>query len=145
MSAFDPKRTFASLKARKAAYLCMRIRRAVSWAAIYAIALQTILLGILPVTNGSLSAVDTVICRSNTQSFASIDQVPGDPSHLGGHGCDHCVLCNTSAPPLPPDTLFGAVFPLSAAPVFRPALSAPTIGITANPKLARGPPQTVLT
>jgi len=122
----------------------MGIRRAVSWAAIYAIALQTILSGILPPTNSPSVAGDTfsVICRTDTQSLSSIDQIPGGDGHLAGHGCDHCILCNASVSPLPPDTLLGIVFlPVSVAHVFRPALSAPTADFASNPKLARGPPQ----
>ena len=121
----------------------MAIRRAVSWAAIYAIALQTILLGFLPHTNGPLLAEDTfsVICRSDALAITSIDQMPGNAGHFGTHGCDHCILCDASVSLLPPDTLIGTVFPISIVHVFRPALFAPTIGIASNPKLARGPPQ----
>ena len=143
MSASDPERTFASLKGRKTAYLAMRIRRAVSWAAIYAIALQTVLLGIPPLTNGFPIAGDpfSVICRSDAQSPSSIDQMPGGDGHVGGHGCDHCILCNASVSPLPPDTLLGTVLPISIAHGFRLALSAPTNRAALGTKLATGPPQ----
>ena len=118
----------------------MGIRRAVSLAAIYAIALQTILLGVLPLTNGSPFSV---ICRSDIRSIDFIDQAPGGADHLGGYGCDHCILCNASVP-LPPDTFIVTELPLSVSQVFRSAWFAPTVGIASSPKLARGPPQTVL-
>ena len=114
-------------------------------AAIYAIALQTILLGVSPLTDGSPVAGDafSVICRSDIRSIDSIDQAPGGADHLGGYGCDHCILCNASVP-LPPDTFIVTELPLSVSQVFRSAWFAPTVGIASSPKLARGPPQTVL-
>jgi hypothetical protein len=125
----------------------MSIRRVVSWAAIYAIALQTILVGILPLTDRSSIGGDTfsVICRSDNPYFAFNDIFPGGNDDLVGHDCHHCALCNASVSPNPPETFIAAVLPLVAAHVFQQLLCPPTLGVTSNPKLARGPPQTVLT
>jgi hypothetical protein len=122
----------------------MGIRRAVSWAAIYAIALQTVLAGMMPLANGSVISGDTfsIICRSDNQSLSSIDRTPGGDRDLpGGHACDHCILCNASALLLPPDILPDAVAPRFIAQDFRPAVWAPATGVTTGANRARGPPQ----
>jgi len=123
------------------------IRRAVSLAAIYVIALQTILLGISPVAGFGSIAGDplSIICRSDGQPFASNNQTPGSKDHQQGESCEHCNLCSTSAPPLVPSNPTGTVSPLRLTLVLRPALCAPRVGLVSDPKLARGPPQMVVT
>jgi len=123
------------------------IRRAVSLAAIYVIALQTILLGVAPVAGFGSIAGDpfSIICRSDGQPFASNNQTPGGKHHQDGQSCGYCNLCSASTPPLVPCNPIGAVSPLRLTLVFRPALCAPRVGLVSDPKLARGPPQILVT
>ena len=125
----------------------MNVRRAVSWAAIYAVALHVVLLGFAPVISGGLVAGDpfSIICHSDAQAFAPTDQLPGSSDHAPGHACEHCNLCSASVPPPAPDVLIGTVLPLRVTHVLRPALSARRIGVASDPKLARGPPASRLT
>jgi hypothetical protein len=131
-------------RAQNGILVFMAIRRAVTWVAIYAIALQTILLGISPLSSSTTDDTFFVICR-NVQAITSIDQMPGGANHFSGHGCDHCVLCNASVSPLSPATFLDTVLSISVAHVFLSVLLSPTIGIASNPKLARGPPAIVET
>ena len=123
------------------------IRRAVSLAAIYVIALQTILLGVAPVAGFGSIAGDpfSFICRSDGQPFASNNQTPGSKDHQHGQRCLYCNLCSTSALPLVPSNPIDTVFPLRLRLVLRPALCAPRVGLVSDPKLARGPPQILVT
>ena len=123
----------------------MGVRRLVSWAAVYAVALHAVLLGTVPVISGGSVASDpfSIICHSDAQPFAPANQTPGSPDHAPGHACEHCNLCSASVPPPAPDSLIGTVLPLRVVHVLRPALSAPRIGLASDPKLARGPPQVV--
>src|SRR6516162_11664013 len=111
------------------------IRRAVSLAAIYVIALQTILLGISPVAGFGSIAGDplSIIRRSDGQPFASNNQTPGSKDHQQGESCEHCNLCSTSAPPLVPSNPTGTVSPLRLTLVLRPALCAPRVGLVSDP------------
>jgi hypothetical protein len=122
-----------------------RVRRLVSWVAIYAVALHAVLLGIAPVISGSSVAGDpfSIICHSDAQPFAPANQTPGSPDHVPGHACEYCNLCSASVPPPAPDGLIGTIPPLRVAHVLLPALSAPRVGLASDPKLARGPPQVV--
>ena len=133
-----------SSKAAKRHIRCMGIRRAVSWAAIYAIALQTVLAGMMPLANGSAISGDTfsIICRSDNESLSSVDRTPGGDSRLPhGHACDHCILCKASASLLPPDILPDSVSPRFIAQDFCQTASAPATGATTGANRARGPPQ----
>ena len=123
----------------------MNVRRAVSWAAIYAVALHVVLLGFAPVISGGLVAGDpfSIICHSDAQAFARANQTPGSPDHVPGHACEHCNLCSSSVPSPAPNGLIGTVLPLRVMHVLRPILSAPRVGLASDPKLARGPPQIV--
>jgi hypothetical protein len=122
----------------------MGIRRAVSWAAIYAIALQIVLAGMMPLANGSAISGDTlsIICRNDNESLSSVNRTPGGDSHLPrDHACDHCILCKASASLLPPDILPDAVSPRFIAQDFRPTVSAPATEATTDANRARGPPK----
>ena len=50
-----------------------------SWAAIYAVALRAVLLGIAPVISGGVVAGDpfSIICHSDAQAVARANQTPG--------------------------------------------------------------------
>jgi hypothetical protein len=123
----------------------VRVRRLVGWAAIYAVALHTALLGVVPVVSGSLVASDpfSLICLSQASTDGDTNQTPGRLDHKLGHACEHCNLCSASVLPPAPDSLIGTVLPLRVTHVLRPVISAPRIGLTSDPKLARGPPQLV--
>ena len=58
------------------------VRQAVSWAAIYAIALRAILLGVAPVVVGGPAAEDpfSIICHSDGQDLAPTEQPPARAS-----------------------------------------------------------------
>ena len=118
----------------------MGIRRAVSWVAIYAVALHVILLGLAPIAaNGASVDPFSVICHS--VASAAGDEAPGQPDLVPGHACEHCNLCNAAAPPPAPDTaLIGNLAPTRLLQVLRPASQAPRAGIAFRPNLARGPP-----
>ena len=112
-------------------------RRAVSWAAIYAVALHAILMGVSPVTNGESFSV---ICRSDAQPLAP-EQAPNHSDHRPGHACEHCNLCSAAGPLPAPDTLASILLPLRVTHVLHPAFSATRIGLASDPKLATGPPE----
>jgi hypothetical protein len=122
----------------------MRIgfRRAVSWVAIYAVALHVILLGFASVA-ANASAVDpfSVICHSVAPAGALGDEAPSKPDLIPGHACDHCNLCNAAAPPPAPDSaLLGSLPPARVLHALRPLSTPVRTGTTSDPKLARGPP-----
>ena len=116
------------------------LRKTVSWVAIYAVALHVILLGIASVANNTSAAVDpfSVICHSG----AAGDEAPVKPDLIPGHACEHCNLCSAVAPPPAPDVAINVDFkPARILHVLRPASATVRTGITSDPKLARGPPQ----
>jgi hypothetical protein len=116
------------------------VRRGVTLLAIYAVALNVIFLGLSPL---GASAVDpfSVICHSvaGTQG----DEAP-QSGLIPGHACEHCNLCSAVAPPPAPDVVLATdLGPARILHVQRPASAAPRIGVTSDPKLARGPPRFV--
>jgi hypothetical protein len=117
------------------------VRQAVSWAAIYAIALRAILLGVAPVVSGGAAIGDpfTIICHSDGQALAPTEW-PAAPKTIPGHPCEHCNLCSASTPPPAPDAILVTLLPSDVADVLRPTSSVPRIEIQSDPKLARGPP-----
>jgi len=118
------------------------LRKGVTLLAIYAVALNVIFLGLAPV-GATAATIDpfSVICHS----------VGGTPSNeapqsdlVPGHACEHCTLCNAVAPPPAPEVAVNLdLRPARILAVLRPT-SAPTrTDVTADPKLARGPPRFV--
>jgi hypothetical protein len=85
------------------AHLRFKLRWAIGWVAIYALALQTILGGIAP---HSATAFDrslpfdpaTIICL--TSHGGNTGNIPGDEGP-GSHAGTHCTLCAPASPPLP--------------------------------------------
>ena len=132
---------------RKIAPMSIGIKRVVGLAAIYAIALQTILFGVAPVAGFGSIAVDPffVICRSDSQSIAANAQTDGKEDRQPGKGCEHCTLCNTAIPPLVPFAGVGFLVLFCIAIIFCAIPSTPCVVLTSGLKLARGPPQIVLT
>jgi hypothetical protein len=102
------------------------IRQAVSWTAIYAIALRAILLGVTPVVVGGAVAGDplSIICHSDGPS----------------QSCEHCNLCSAVTAPAAPDGLLGTILPSQVAHAVPPTSSTPRIDHQSDAKLARKPP-----
>ena len=123
------------------------IKRVVGLAAIYAIALQTILFSVAPVAGFGSIAVDPffVICRSDSQSIAANAQTHGKEDRQPSNGCEHCTLCNTGIPPLVPFAGVGFLVLFCIAIIFSAIPPTPCVVLASRLKLARGPPQTVLT
>ena len=120
----------------------MGVRRALSLAAIYVVALHTILLGLVPVPAGE-SVVDdplSIICHSDAQAVAPAEQAPGRPDIIPGHACDHCNLCSASAAPVLRSVLAGQLAPMRQLQVLLPASTAARSHLAITPHLARGPP-----
>jgi hypothetical protein len=121
----------------------MRIsaRQVVCWAAIYAIALRAILLGIAPVISAGVITGDPfgIICHSDGQALAPTEQ-PAAPGNVPGQSCEHCNLCSALTPPLAPNAILGTILPSHGAGVLPPTPSTPRLDHQSNPKLARGPP-----
>jgi hypothetical protein len=121
------------------------LRRAVSWMAIYAVALHVILLGLASVATDASAAVNpfSVICHSIAHAGAAGDEAPGKSDLIPGHACEHCNLCSAVAPPPAPNVaLFGSMAPARVLHVLRPVSAQARVSVTSDPKLARGPPQT---
>ena len=120
------------------------LRKVVSWVAIYAVALHVILLGLASVAANTSAAVDpfSVICHSVAQAGAAGDEAPGKPDLIPGHACEHCNLCSAAAPPPAPDVALNVdLRPVRVLNVLFPASAPARTGVTSDPKLARGPPQ----
>ena len=102
------------------------VRRALSFAAIYVIALHTILLGLVPVSAGESVVGDplSVICHSNAQAAAPAEQVPGRPDIIPGHACDQCNLCSASVAPVLDPVLAGQLAPMRQLQVLIPLVEA---------------------
>jgi hypothetical protein len=114
------------------------VRQVMSWAAIYAVALHVILLGLMPVTvTGETVNPFSVICHSVTPG----DQAPGKPDLAPGHACEHCNLCSAAPPPEPATASIGQLLPARLLHVLRPVSQAPCTGIAFTPHFARGPPR----
>jgi len=115
-------------------------RQVLSWVAIYAVAMHTLLTGIGPALATAQDGVDpfSVICLHDGGTGAPTSL----PSGLApGHACEHCNLCSAVAPPPAPDLVaFGNLMPTRLLQVLRPASTAPGTSIFYRPNLARGPP-----
>ena len=118
------------------------VRRALSLAAIYVIALHTILLGLVPVSAGESVVGDplSVICHSDAQAAAPAEQAPGRSDIIPGHACDHCNLCSVSASPVLISVLAGQLTPMRLLQVLQPVSTAVRSQLAITPHLARGPP-----
>ena len=112
------------------------VRRIAGVAATIAIALHTILWA--AVAPFAAPTVDPfmVICHSEASTPADRAPVNSAPAHA----CDHCNLCSTLGSPEPQTVLAAILRPMQVLQVWRPANITPRGDVTANPKLARGPP-----
>jgi hypothetical protein len=115
-------------------------KKVLSWVAIYAVAMHTLLTGIAPVFAAAQDNVDpfSVICLHDAGSNSPTSLPSG---LVPGHACEHCNLCNAVAPPPAPDlVVFGNLMPSRLLQVLQPASAAPGTSIVYRPNLARGPP-----
>jgi hypothetical protein len=116
-------------------------RRLLSWLAIYAIALHSILLGVAPLFAAPTVDPFSVICHSEAPGATPAEQTPASPASAPAKSCDHCTLCSAMAPPDPLDgVVIAQLSPPKLLAVLRPAIAAPRDGIAYNPNRARGPP-----
>jgi hypothetical protein len=127
------------------AHARFKLRGAIGWIAVYALALQTILGGIAP---HSAIAFDrslpfdpaAIICL--TSHGGDTGNVPGDEGP-GSHAGNHCTLCAPASPPLPAaQGSYGLAVKLTASdPVFPPLLLIPPLSkIASRPGGPRAPP-----
>src|SRR5665213_1914210 len=79
-------------------------RKNVSWLAIFAIALHTILAGVLLPAFAAPVDPFSVICHSQSIDAAP-DSQTGLPGQTPSGPCDHCKLCSAAAAPLAPEAL----------------------------------------
>jgi hypothetical protein len=117
------------------------IRKIVGILAIYAIALNTILMAALaPVPTGTAFDPLTVICHSTAAADTALppDGQPAAP----GKACDHCTLCGaTASPALSVDAVLAATLePGKRMAALRPAEGPRHAGAVRSSNLARGPP-----
>jgi hypothetical protein len=115
-------------------------KKILSWVAIYAVAMHTLLTGIAPVFAAAQDSVDpfSVICLHDAGTGAPTSLPSG---LVPGHACEHCNLCSAVAPPPAPDlAVFGNLMPSRLLQVLRPASAESRGGIVYRPNLARGPP-----
>ena len=119
-------------------------RQVLSWVAIYAVAMHTLLTGIGPAFAAAQDSVDpfSVICLHDAGAGSKTGQQPSGP--VPGHAGECCNFCGVAAPPPAPDVmLIGALMPTRLQKVLCPVSSAPGIGVAFCPNLARGPPLSV--
>lgn len=120
----------------------LRLKKSVTWLAIYAVALHVILLSLAPIAANGSAALDpfSVICHSVAAADAG-DQVPAKSGLVPSSACDHCNVCGAIGPPATPDlVLAGRLLPARLLHVLRPVSSAAHASLATTPKLARGPP-----
>ena len=110
--------------------------------AIYAVALHVVLAGLMPLGAAATTADPlSVICHTVPPEAAG---QPDTSIPQPGHACEHCNLCTALAPPQAPDTqLAGNLAPARVLNVLRPLSNSARTSRAANPKLARGPPQSM--
>ncbi len=120
----------------------MGVRQVLTWVAIYAVAMHTLLTGVAPTFAAAQDSVDpfSVICLHDADAGSPASQQPSGP--VPGHACEHCNLCSASAPPAAPDVaLIGDLVPMRVSSILRPVSTIARPGVPSDPKQARGPPQ----
>ncbi len=118
-------------------------QRGVTLLALYALALHSILLGLLPVRAGEFGPIDpfAVICYTISASVAPGQTPRGSIKYIPWRAGDFCNVCGAAVPPPAPDVAFHIEFQSARIlHVLRPtpALSRP--GLTCDPYVIRGPP-----
>ena len=116
-------------------------RQVLTWVAIYAVAMHTLMTGVAPAFAATQGSVDpfSVICLHDAGVGSPASQQPS--GLVPGHACEHCNLCSAVAPPPAPDlVVFGNLLSARLLQVLRPVSTAPGTGVAFRPNLARGPP-----
>ena len=119
----------------------MQLRRGVTWLAIYAVAMHTLLTGIGPAFASAQDSVDpfSVLCLHDAGAASLDDRQPA--GLVPGHTSEHCNFCGVAAPPPAPDiVLIGNLMLTRLQKVLPPVSMAPSTGVAFRPNLARGPP-----
>lgn len=120
------------------------VQRIVTLMAIYAVAIHTILLGLVPVIAAPTVDPFSVICHSERSGAAPAEQIPTAPVSAPGHACDQCIMGSAMAPPEPLDGLVvEQLAPARLLQILRPASVLVRDGIATKLKRARGPPSFV--
>lgn len=116
------------------------LRRSVTLLAIYAVALHVILLGLAPLATANASANPfSIICHDSNGPGG---EGPAKSGFIPGHACEHCSLTSALVPPPAPDVaLAGRMGPPRVLHVLRPPSTPGRVGLTSDPRLARGPPR----
>jgi hypothetical protein len=118
-------------------------QRIIGLVAIYTIVIQALAVGFMPAP-ASAHSLDpfSIICSS--PSAGENDSNAAAPAIPAAHGCDHCVLCATTAPPEAPDTASKISFAAPALPFTWPAARLPARSDRlARPELPTGPPSAI--
>lgn len=111
-------------------------RQAVSWVAIFAVALHAVLWAAAPIATGAATDQLTVICHSEA---TAADQPA--PASVPARICDHCNLCS-AAPALAARgaIVSGRLAPPRLLQILRPASDLVRNHAATPPNRARGPP-----
>jgi hypothetical protein len=118
-------------------------KRALVFVAISVIAARAVFGGLVPMAAAQAADFDpfTVICHSGGGEAADLTGTPAPLKSTGlAQTCEHCVLCKTTLAG-PPQYIPGAPLRLVLTLPAAERLSAPLVGTSTNPHLARGPPQ----
>jgi hypothetical protein len=115
-------------------------KQMLSWVAIYAVAMHTLLTGITPAFAAAQDNADpfSVICLHDADAGSPAGQQPS--GMVPGHACEHCNLCSAAPPPAPDLVVFGNLVPARLVAILRPASTAPSASFEHRPNFARGPP-----
>ena len=116
-------------------------RQVLTWVAIYAVAMHTLLTGVAPAFAAAQDSLDPfpVICLHDAGAPLPASQQPS--GLVPGHACEHCNLCSAAAqPPVPDLVLLGNLLPTRLLQVLRPVSMAAGTDFEFRPNLARGPP-----
>ena len=115
-------------------------KRMLSWVAIGAIAIHTMLAGLTPALSAGNSPVFDPLAVTCLHQEAAGDSSPALPDAAPQHACDHCMLCAAGALAAPLVTASAILSPVSLE--WTPALIEPatTASITSRPGLPRAPP-----
>lgn len=117
------------------------VKQVLTWVAIYAVAMHTLLAGVAPAFAAAQERADpfSVICLHDAGAGSPAGQQPS--GMVPGHACEHCNLCSATASlPAPNLVVFGTLLPARLLQVLRPASAAAGTGVAFRPNLARGPP-----
>jgi hypothetical protein len=114
------------------------LRRGVTLAATYAVALNVIFLGLAPFAAKANPADPfSIICHS----LAGGDEAPAKSGLVPGKACEHCNLCGATEPPPAPEIAYAVdTAPPRLLRILIPVSMPDRGSVTAGPHLARGPP-----